>query len=71
MAIADVNGTVRVGGAEILSRWCATQPRGPRRHRRPGQKRPARCCGLQQDGDHRVVGPRPERTCNSFGNLFG
>ena len=48
LAIADADGTVRVGGAEILGRLV---------HDRSPQASTARQLlqGLQQDGDHRVV----------------
>ena len=48
LAIADADGTVRVGGAEILGRLV---------HDRAPQASTARQLlqGLQQDGDHRVV----------------
>jgi len=64
MAIADADGNRAGGRPEILSRWCATQPPGRAgKIAGLGRKAAARCCGVcKQDGDHRVVPRRAERT---------
>jgi HEAT repeat protein len=51
LAIADADGTVRVGGAEVLGRLVAESPDGlgPAAEARAALQR------LQQDPDHRVV----------------
>lgn len=56
MAIADADGTVRVGGAEILSRLVRDSA-AQAAPASPAWAEAARALlrGLQQDGDHRVV----------------
>ena len=49
LAIADGDGTVRVGGAEILGRLVREAPAVSETAR-------AQLARLQQDADHRVVG---------------
>ena len=50
LAIADTDGTVRVGGAEILGRLVHEGGEQP-----VAQQARAELVALQQDGDHRVV----------------
>ena len=50
LAIADADGTVRVGGAEILGRLVHEGGEQP-----VAQQARAELVALQQDGDHRVV----------------
>jgi hypothetical protein len=50
LAIADADGTVRVGGAEILGRLVHEGGDQP-----VAQQARAELVALQQDGDHRVV----------------
>ena len=50
LAIADADGTVRVGGAEILGRLVHEGGEQP-----VSQQARAELVALQQDGDHRVV----------------
>lgn len=51
LAIADADGTVRVGGAEVLGRLVAESPDG----RGLAAEARAELRQLQQDADHRVV----------------
>ena len=51
LAIADTDGTVRVGGTEILGRLVSEAGRAPE----PAEQARAVLRQLQQDADHRVV----------------